>query len=71
MISSYLKNSDIFQKIPSDAEKFSCGASSNVNESPNATMASKAPNSRSYSMTASASFNFHMLLDKKKQEPKK
>jgi hypothetical protein len=55
MISNYLKGSDIFEKI---AEKFSCGASSNITESPNATMASKAPKSRCYSMTASANFRF-------------
>nr|XP_012218851.1 PREDICTED: uncharacterized protein LOC105670095 [Linepithema humile] len=37
---------DIFDKLASNAQKFSTGASSNANESLNATMASKAPKSR-------------------------
>lgn len=49
---------DICQKITSSAEKLSCSDSSNVNESLNVTMPSKAPKSRSYSTTASADFRF-------------
>jgi hypothetical protein len=45
---------DIFQKITSNAEKFSCDASSNINENLNASMTRKAPKLRYYGMTASA-----------------
>jgi hypothetical protein len=57
MIRDYLKSLEtFFQKIVSDTERFSCGASSNVDESVNATKASEAPASGCYSMTPSADF---------------
>jgi hypothetical protein len=56
---------DIFQKIASTADKLSCSASSNVNESLNATMASKARKSRCYSMTASTDFRFTCTAGRK------
>ncbi|XP_032683875.1 uncharacterized protein LOC116850084 [Odontomachus brunneus] len=49
---------EIFHKLADNAEKYSTGASSNFNESLNATMASKAPKSRCYSTSASADFRF-------------
>ncbi|XP_011685184.1 PREDICTED: uncharacterized protein LOC105448359 [Wasmannia auropunctata] len=58
-----LKN--IFEKLASNAQKFSTGASSNANESLNATMASKAPKSKCYSMTASADFRFACAIGQK------
>lgn len=58
-----LKN--IFDKLASNAQKFSTCASSNANESLNATMASKAPKSRCYSMTASADFRFACAVGQK------
>lgn len=58
-----LKN--IFDKLASNAQKFSTGASSNANESLNATTASKAPKSRCYNMTASADFRFSCAVGQK------
>ncbi|XP_011171636.3 uncharacterized protein LOC105204279 [Solenopsis invicta] len=56
---------EIFDKLANNAVKFSAGASSNTNESLNATMASKAPKSRCYSKTASADFRFACTVGQK------
>jgi hypothetical protein len=56
---------DICQKISSNAQKFSCGASSNIKKSLNASMASKDPKSRCYCMTASADFQFACVVGQK------
>ncbi|KAK0159825.1 hypothetical protein PV327_010897 [Microctonus hyperodae] len=49
---------NIFDKLADNAQKFSSGASSNSNESLNATMMSKHPKSRCYSTTVSADFRY-------------
>lgn len=56
---------EIFDKLAKNADKYSAGASSNANESLNATMASKAPKSRCYSKTASADFRFACAVGQK------
>ncbi|XP_024891144.1 uncharacterized protein LOC112466982 [Temnothorax curvispinosus] len=56
---------EVFYKLADNAAKFACGASSNRNESLNATMASKAPKSRCYSMSASADFRFSCSVAQK------
>ncbi|XP_018314208.1 uncharacterized protein [Mycetomoellerius zeteki] len=56
---------EIFDKLASNAQKFSAGASSNANESLNAIMASKAPKSRCYSMLESADFRFACAIGQK------
>ncbi|XP_048514968.1 uncharacterized protein LOC125501888 [Athalia rosae] len=58
-----LKN--IFEKLAENAKKFSSGASSNSNESLNATMMSKHPKSRCYSTTASADFRYACAVGQK------
>lgn len=58
-----LKN--IFDKLAGNAQKFSSGASSNSNESLNATMMSKHPKSRCYSTTASADFRYACAVGQK------
>ncbi|KAK0171516.1 hypothetical protein PV327_011158 [Microctonus hyperodae] len=55
----------IFDKLASNAQKFSNGASSNANESLNAMMASKASKSRCYSRTASADYRFACAIGQK------
>ncbi|XP_011883888.1 PREDICTED: uncharacterized protein LOC105571031, partial [Vollenhovia emeryi] len=58
---------EIFGKLADNAEKYSTGASSNVNESLNATMASKAPKSRctTHGTSASADFRFACAVGQK------
>ncbi|KAK0181800.1 hypothetical protein PV327_004048 [Microctonus hyperodae] len=58
---------NIFDKLADNAQKFSSGASSNSNESLNATMMSKHPKSRCYSTTASADFRTQKALLKRRQ----
>jgi len=58
VIHSYIRHLRKYDKLADNAEKYSTGASSNINESLNAIMASKAPKSRYYSMSASADFLF-------------
>lgn len=58
---------DIFDRLAANAEKFSAGASSNVNESLNASMASKAPKSRCYSLTASSDYRFAGTIAQKNE----
>ncbi|XP_011858949.1 PREDICTED: uncharacterized protein LOC105556464, partial [Vollenhovia emeryi] len=60
-----LKN--IFDRLAANAEKFSAGVSSNVNESLNASMASKAPKSRCYSLTASSDYRFASTIAQKNE----
>ncbi|XP_043286870.1 uncharacterized protein [Venturia canescens] len=63
-----LKN--IFDRLAANAQKFSAAASSNVNESLNASMASKAPKSRCYSLTASSDYRFASAVAQKNEGPK-
>ncbi|XP_071641015.1 uncharacterized protein [Temnothorax longispinosus] len=56
---------EVFDKLASNAEKFSVGASSNVNESLNASMASKAPKSKCLSLTASADYRYASVVAQK------
>lgn len=57
---------EIFDKLAKNAERYSTGTSSNINESlKNATMASKAPKSRCYSKSASADFRFACAVGQK------
>ncbi|XP_058803404.1 uncharacterized protein LOC131671175 [Phymastichus coffea] len=58
-----LKN--IFDKLANNAEKFSIGASSNVNESLNASMAAKAPKSKCLSLSASSDYRFAAVVCQK------
>ncbi|XP_071578827.1 uncharacterized protein [Temnothorax nylanderi] len=58
---------DIFDRLAANAHKFSAGASSNVNESLNASMASKAPKSRCYSLTASSDYRFASTIAQKNE----
>lgn len=55
----------VFYKLAENAEKFSLGTSSNSNESLNATMASKTPKSRCYSLSASADYRFACSVGQK------
>lgn len=48
-------------------KSFSAGASSNVNKSLNASMASKAPKSRCYSLTASSDYRFAGTIAQKNE----
>ena len=57
---------DVFGKLAANAEKFSVGVSSNVNESLNASMASKAPKLKCLSKTASSDIRFTCVVSEKK-----
>lgn len=56
---------EIFGKLASNAEKFSLGVSSNVNESLNACIASKAQKSKCLSLTASADYRYACVVAQK------
>ena len=59
------KLKSIFEKLAFNAEKFSVGVSSNINESLNASMASKAPKSKCLSLSASADFRYSCVVAQK------
>ena len=50
-------------QFATNAEKKTSGASSNANESLNATMASQAPKSRCYSISALADYRFACTVE--------
>lgn len=56
----------IFDVVASTTNRFAAGVSSNVNESLNATIASKAPKSRFYGTTASSDARLACAINKKK-----
>jgi DNA polymerase III epsilon subunit-like protein len=56
---------NIFDKLASNSQKFSAGASSNNNESFNSMMASRCPKSRCYSQSASADYRLSATVGKK------
>ncbi|XP_046614237.1 uncharacterized protein LOC124302290 [Neodiprion virginianus] len=55
----------IFGKLADNADRFAAGASSQANESLNATMTSHYPKSRCYSQTASGDFRFACAIGEK------
>ncbi|XP_015189531.1 PREDICTED: uncharacterized protein LOC107073407 [Polistes dominula] len=55
----------IFDNVANNAEKFSVGASSNVNESLNASMASKTPKSKCLSLSASSNYRYASIVCQK------
>ncbi|XP_046617589.1 uncharacterized protein LOC124303864 [Neodiprion virginianus] len=55
----------IFRKLADNADRFAAGASSQANESLNATMTSHYPKSRCYSRTASGDFRFACAIGEK------
>ncbi|XP_011859310.1 PREDICTED: uncharacterized protein LOC105556809 [Vollenhovia emeryi] len=60
---------DLFDRLASNSQKFSPGASSNANESLHASMASVAPKSRCYSLTASSDYRFALTVGHKNEGP--
>ncbi|KAK0160250.1 hypothetical protein PV328_007678 [Microctonus aethiopoides] len=56
---------DIFGKLADNADRFAAGASSQANESLNATMTSHYPKSQCYSQTASGNFRFGCAIGEK------
>ena len=55
----------VFERLAINADKFSVGVSTNINESLNASMASKAPKSKSLSTTAAADYRYACVVAQK------